>query len=417
MKTFLLFYIIFTLWIQSESMTPWQERALLYNQELKRYQEEVTAMKGERTQAGLWKNPEVSLEYGERRKKNSADQLQNTGTTRSLSLSQTFEFPGKGSLRKAIANQNIQIAELGLNQFKESLQGAVELVGAQLYFRKSERELAEQIQDRFEILIQNLRERSKPGIAMDLESKLIEGWLLRFRTDAQRSIERDENVEKEFRRLVSIPSSEMIPIFSSTTLRSLLPLNTSEAVLLMKAQKENRLLQIHEKEWIKSQKEATQEYLASAPDLQLGPFYSKDNAGEKEVNMGVQLNLTLPLWNWNQGNIQSKNARTRQLAYTLEEKRYQLETQIHQSIARYQRHQKLWNQITADHIQKLVDAAEGSERHYRLGAVSVQLLIDTQQNALESLQSYHSLYENALESLLDLELAGALSTTPETIEP
>ena len=99
------------------------------NAELQVFEAELAAAKGQRTQAGFFRNPEISTEIGAREVRDSENVLQGNGTTFSIAVTQTFEFPGKGTLRKAIANKNIEIAELGLEQFRLALAGQVRLLG------------------------------------------------------------------------------------------------------------------------------------------------------------------------------------------------------------------------------------------------------------------------------------------------
>ena len=103
-------------------------QALANNAELRVFEAELAAAKGQRTQAAFFKNPEISTEIGARQVRDSENILQGDGTTFSIAVTQTFEFPGKGTLRKAIANKNIEIAELGLEQFRLALAGQVRLL-------------------------------------------------------------------------------------------------------------------------------------------------------------------------------------------------------------------------------------------------------------------------------------------------
>jgi cobalt-zinc-cadmium efflux system outer membrane protein len=86
------------------------------------YETEISAAREERRQAGAWQNPEVSTEFGRKRVRGDVSA---EGTARALSASQTFEWLGRVSLRKAIANQQVQLAEAGLEQFRVALVGQV----------------------------------------------------------------------------------------------------------------------------------------------------------------------------------------------------------------------------------------------------------------------------------------------------
>ena len=77
------------------------------NPELKFYEAEIAAAKGGRVTAGEWANPELSGELGNKRVRDLGGNKIGDGPVWSVSLAQTFEFPGRVSLRKAIAGRQI----------------------------------------------------------------------------------------------------------------------------------------------------------------------------------------------------------------------------------------------------------------------------------------------------------------------
>ena len=93
--------------------------ALEKNPELKFYEAEITAAKAGRKTAGLLGNPELSGGIGQKRVSSGA--LADEGTAWSVSVVQPFEWPGRLGLRKAIANRDIELAELGYARFKIAL--------------------------------------------------------------------------------------------------------------------------------------------------------------------------------------------------------------------------------------------------------------------------------------------------------
>ena len=92
---------------------------LEHNPELNFYSAEIAAAKGGARTAATWANPELSTTVGDKRVTGGG--LAAEGVAWSVSVQQTFEWPGRIPLRKAIANQQIQLAELGFAQFKAAL--------------------------------------------------------------------------------------------------------------------------------------------------------------------------------------------------------------------------------------------------------------------------------------------------------
>ena len=93
--------------------------ALEKNPELKFYDAEITAAKAGRKTAGLFANPDVSGGVGQ--KGVTGGGLSAEGVAWSVSVVQPFEWPGRIGLRKAIANRDIELAELGYERFKVAL--------------------------------------------------------------------------------------------------------------------------------------------------------------------------------------------------------------------------------------------------------------------------------------------------------
>ena len=85
--------------------------ALEKNPEVKFYKLEIQAARGARQTAGQWANPELSGGLG--RKQLTGAGLAREGKAWSVALAQPLEWPGRIGLRKAIANRELELAELG----------------------------------------------------------------------------------------------------------------------------------------------------------------------------------------------------------------------------------------------------------------------------------------------------------------
>lgn len=94
--------------------------ALQKNPEVRFYEAEIAAARGGRQTAGQLANPELSTELGGMSLAQAKE-----GLVWRASILQVFDFPGRMSLRKAIADRDITLAELGLRQFKSQLANEV----------------------------------------------------------------------------------------------------------------------------------------------------------------------------------------------------------------------------------------------------------------------------------------------------
>lgn len=375
--------------------------AVIHNAELKFYQAEVAAAKGQRTQAGLWKNPEFSGEYGSRRVTDTTGELQGDGFTRSVALTQTFEFPGKGSLRKAIANKDIEIAELGLKQFQLALTARAQMLAYRYQSAATNAAAAEEISERSRALIELLKKRPVAGVAQLLELRVIEGSLVELHQSAKEFIQQREETRLELNALIGRPSSQPLVIQSKLTPPSH-KLDVNQLILAGLSQ--NLQLKGRIAELEKAIRQVSAAKLEAAPDFSVGPFFSQDKAGDLEENFGGTLSMTLPLWNWNQGNVATAKARREQADALLLEARRKVESEIARRCRAYELSRKLLDQMPEDIIAKLRDASDLADRQYRTGAVNVQLFLEVQREFLNTQKILNEATMDVWSNWLDLVL-------------
>ena len=100
--------------------------------------------------------------------------LAGEGVAWSVWVRQTFEWPGRIPLRKAIANQQIQLAELGFAQFKAALAARARTLAYGLFAAQEKAAAAQEVADRFHALREVLVQRDPAGLTPQLESRIIE---------------------------------------------------------------------------------------------------------------------------------------------------------------------------------------------------------------------------------------------------
>ena len=382
-------------------------QALANNAELRVFEAEVAAAKGQRTQAGFFKNPEVSAEIGAREVRDSQNLLQGNGTTFSIAVTQTFEFPGKGTLRKAIANKNIEIAELGLEQFRLTLAGQVRLLAYEHIAAKSEADAAEAVYRQSSELALQLTSQTGFGARLQIEIRLIQASLVELGAAIKESSLRREETRTKLNALLGLPQS--IPL----RLRDPLAppqkrLNADR--LVFAAQQNNPLLKIRQRELERSARELSAARLDIAPDFAIGPFFSRDVAGDTEQNIGAAISATVPLWDWNIGNIHSAKAR-REAAEALRVKAERdTEAEILSRLRAYELTQRQLEMIPSGLLQNVREASALAETQFRNGSIGAQLYLDAQSASLNALRTSQKAVLDAWRTLLDLNLltGGAL---------
>ncbi|MDR0533761.1 MAG: TolC family protein [Verrucomicrobiales bacterium] len=375
---------------------------LRQNAELGMYEAELAAAKGERMQSGLWKNPEFSAEYGSRRVSDNGGNLQGDGYTRSFAVMQSFEFPGKGSLRKAIADKNIELAELGLQQFRQALGRKIRGLALKYVAATAHADATAEISGRCAALVKLLRERPLAGVPQLLELRVIEGSLSELQQSAKEFTQVREETRLELNALLGLPASQ--PLTVNEELAPPPAAGMSLDALIMNGLSGNLQLKMRKVEVEKTAKQVSAAKLDIAPDFSVGPFFSQDKAGDLEENFGAAISVTLPLWNWNQGNIGVAEARRQQADILLHDARRKVEAEIARCYRAYELNRKQFAQMPRLAVGELREAADLADRQYRTGAISVQLFLDVQRQFLSVQQIRNNVVLEMWNNRLDLEL-------------
>lgn len=374
------------------------------NPELRFYQAEIAAAKGGRRQAGIYANPELSSSVGRNRAIDPGSGLSGEGVAWSVSVLQTFEYPGRISLRKAVANQDIRLAELGLDQFKAALAARARTLGYNLLTAQEKAQAATEVANRLQELLDFLVQRDPAGVTPLLEVRVIEASVVTFRKRAIEASQALQTALFEVNLLRGQPLDTPLRI-ADTQLK--LPTVPERERLLESARIKNfdirtRLAEL-EQQGFKLELSKNQRW----PEISVGPFVSQSEAGrasEKETTVGIGISLPLPLWNRNAGNIETERARQQQAETSLFLVRLKTEQAVMEQWLAYRLKKEEMQRWQTNSIQRFHQAAELGDRHYRLGSLPIATYIELQREYLDALESILSLQAEALESLLQLEV-------------
>ena len=183
------------------------QEALEKNPELNFYKAEIAATKGERRTATALQNPEVSTQVGEKRVQAGGD-----GLAWSVSVQQTFDWPGRIPLRKAIANRQIKLAELGLEQFRAAMAGRVRTLGFNLFAAQEKAAAAREVANRYQSLREVLVQRDPAGLTPLLETRIIEATELTLQRAASEAEVEAQAALLELNQLRGQPWQETVKI-------------------------------------------------------------------------------------------------------------------------------------------------------------------------------------------------------------
>lgn len=382
--------------------------ALEKNPELRFYEAEIAAAKGGRKTAGLWPNPEVSGSAG-RRSARDPSGIKGEGLAWSASVVQPFEWPGRIGLRKAIANRDIELAELGYGRFKVALTARMRVLGYTLFAAQEKAAAAREVANRYRDLREVLVQREPAGLTPLLEFRIIEAGELTSQRTATLAALATQAALLELNQLRGQRPGAPLSVAQADL--SFRPLDPSETLLAL-AHTNNFELRLRAVELAQQGFRVALAKNERFPTLSVGPSFSESAAGraaEKESIIGVGISLPLPLWNRNQGNIQTAEARQVQAETSFYVTQRDTERQVLQAALNYETKLREMSRWRPDSVQHFREAAEVADRHYRLGAVPIATYVELQNKYLEAVESLLDTKLEALEAGQNLELITGLT--------
>lgn len=369
------------------------------NPELKFYQAEIKAAKGGHKQAGIWENPTLSTNMAADRTRSGG--VTSDGIVWGMSLVQTFEYPGRIALRRAIANQDIKMAELGLQQFTAALDARARLLGFRLIVSHQKAAAATEVANRLQGLRDALVQRNPAGITPLLELRIVEASLVTFRKQA---IEASQLLQKSLFDINLLRGKPLdSPLKLSHTELSF-PGVPAMKSLLAGARMGNFEIMMRKVELEQQGFKLSLNENQRWPAVSVGPFFDQDQSAGRESIAGIGVSLPLPLWNRNAGNIEVAKARSKQAEVSLYLVQLKVEQSVMETYLSFQLHSNemaLWQK---DSIEKFREAADLGDRHYRLGALPIATYIELQREYLGALTSILDVQIEALDSLLQLRI-------------
>lgn len=375
------------------------------NPELKFYEAEIAAAKAGRKSAGVWANPEVSGDIGQKRV--SGGGVSDEGIAWSVSVMQPFEWPGRLGLRKAIANRDIELAELGYARFKIALATKARSLAYDLFATQEKATAAGEVAERFKALREVLVQRDPAGLTPLLETRVIEATELNAQRKASDALLTAQSALLELNQLRGVPADMHLSVRSGQL--SFRPPEERQKLLAL-AQTNNfelrqRAVEL-EQQGLRVNLAKNERY----PALSVGPVYTDEEvAGTREQTISIGASLPLPLWDRNTSHISAAKARQTQAEVSRHFAEREMQRQVLSAALTYETKLREMARWRPDSVQHFKEAAELADRHYRLGAVPISTYVELQQQYLEAVESLLDTKREALTAAAQLELLTGLS--------
>lgn len=381
------------------------EEVLENNPELKFYEAEVLAAKGLRKTAGLWNNPEVSGSIGRKRVISSSEAGETStakGTASEIVVTQAFEWPGRIRLRKAIANRDIELAEIGLEQFRALLKARAKIAAYVLSAAQERAAATREVAEHFTALREVLMQRDQAGLTPLLETRVIEAIELNMQRKASRASLEAKAALYDLNQLRGAAPGDSLTLTRMNLAFGPIVMDKNELIKLAASndyQVRLRTIEL-ERQGYKVKLAKNERF----PDITAGPAIANERAGDRERIIGASISVPLPLWDRNQGNVATAKAQQIQAETSFNVAQRDAERRVVEAITTYETKLKEMENWRPDSIKHFKEAAELADRHYRLGAVPVSTYIELQSQYLDTIEGLQDTKKEALETAAQLEL-------------
>lgn len=386
---------------------------LAQHPELGFYEAEITAARAGVRTAGARANPELALDLGRRRVTDPAGVLAGEGTAWGVSVTQTFEWPGRIALRKALANRQVELAELGLARYRAALAARARQLAFNLHAANEKSAAVREVADRFAALKAIFLAREPAGLTPLLETRVIEAQELALQRRATAAALAADAALVELNQLRGQPANTPLQVAVTASQPQPAPAVTE---LIAAAREHNfdfraRRLELEQQGF--AVQLARQE---RSPGFSVSPYYSQARAGDKEQNFGIGLSVPLPT---PAGGAATDTARARQrqaeVAVVVAERDLEraiiTASQTHAAkVAEMQR----W---APDAVAQFREAAALADRHYRLGAVPIGTYVELQSSYLDAVEALLDTEAEALAAALDLNQLTGLDLSRLGVTP
>jgi len=374
---------------ETNTLSSLVEQALRNNPELKFYEAEIAAAKGNRKTAGTWQNPEFKADAGQMR------MVGDQGPTYTISVMQPFEWPGRLALRRAIANRDIELAQLGLERFRLALVSRVRTAGYALFAAEQKSDTVRDVAERLRLLRDVLVQRDAAGVTSLLDTRVIEAMDISMQRKASEAAVQKQSALFELNQLRGLSAAEPVAVSEPKLAFAAIedPDGWQARALTNNFELRMRLA------------EATQSGLRVSlarnerfPTWSFGPVYSDERMGENRRMVGASVSLPLPFWNRNAGNIGAAEAKQSQAQAALSIAQREIERKVADALARYKTKLDEINRWRVDSIEHFRQAADLADQHYRQGAILVSNYVEMQKEYLEAEEAMINARKEAFEA-------------------
>lgn len=369
--------------------------ALADNPDIRVLSADIASARGEVTTAKTWQNPEVSVAPGFKTIREPAT----TEFHGNFGLEQSFEWPGKRALRRAVAEKNVAVRQLALAGFRSQLAIQVRRAYFTLLATRGVVGLREQRLTLAKSFVDAAKKKVEGGFAPEFEATKAEVEVVSAQKSLREAQARQDAARVALNALMGRIPTEPLTVAGTLGDGFALP---NQSTLLEKALAQNPVVKVQE-----AQAERTGLRLQSIrksrlPDFKVGPSveYTRD-----EQIVGFGLSLPLPFWDKKKGEIATATAEQEKALAELEKLRREIMrdvTTAAQNLTSAKDSLTFYTPALRDKLKAALDAAAQS---YSEGRTPLLLYLESQRTYFDTQADYFETLQKTFEAQAELESA------------
>jgi cobalt-zinc-cadmium efflux system outer membrane protein len=374
------------------------QTAFAGNPELAAAQWEIGIAEGDRKQAGLIPNPEVSWE---------AEDTRRDSRTTTLMLSQPIELGGKRGARIDVASRAQDAAGIELERKRNALRADVIQAFNSAQTAQQRLQLSRQSLQLAEHGLRVAQGRIEAGKSSPVEGTRAQVQLSEVRLELSRA-ERDQ--VNAYQQLAQVMGA---PMPTSTTVQTLMQgMPPPPPARLLERLNETAELRLAKLQIDQREASLALEKSQRIPDLtvSIGSQYSETD--RERVNV-VGLSMPIPLFNRNQGNVLAAARRSDQARDLRNATELRLRTEIQTTLEQWQTANaevKAFDQTILPAAQSAVDSAT---RGFEMGKFGFLDVLDAQRTLISARSQYIQAVSEATDARVRIErIFGELAASP-----
>jgi len=367
---------------------------------------EVAIAEGAKTGAGVRANPELTIGPGVVR--STSDGATNYQFRGEVSISQTFEFPGKRSLRLLLADGEVKYRQIAIDGFRQQMGIQARQAFFQTLVAREVRGLRAEQLGTAETFLKAAKNRVASGYASAFELVQAQADRIAAAKAVSQAQGQERSAKLKLAQRMGSPTDTSFEVQGNLDSA----MNTTEIVnpFALALAKNPAVLAMALRIEL-SDKELQAAAMASKPDLTVSPAveYSRD-----EQAFSVGFSVPLPVWNRGSGQIATATAEKRRALGEMEKLRQELTSSIHLAQERVANARAQRDLYTPEFMADLKSIMQRAEKVYDQSATSLLMYLEARRSYYASLSDYYDTIGQLTEAQSELASAMGFWATTTT---